>query len=134
GRGGAASGTGRGRGGGAGVGPSRRGVAGADPCVRPAARLKGSRPVMSRQIPLIFSIRAHSASVTGITDKREIRTSGKVANALSALISFSVTGRASFFTGATSTTDALPLLSAGSGYASDSAVAIATTDFSSPVW
>src|SRR5207237_5300902 len=81
----------------------------------------------------IFSIRAHSASDTGITERREIRTSGNVANALSALISLSVTGRGSFLTGPTSTTDALPLVSSGSGYASDSAVAIATTDFSSPV-
>src|SRR4051794_1869825 len=71
-----------------------------------------------RYLDAIFSIRAHSESVTGITDNREIRTSGKSANALSALISARVTGRGSFFTGATSTTDALPLLSFGSGYAS----------------
>ena len=61
-----------------------------------------------------FSMRRHSASLTGITDSREIRTSAKSLNAASALISFSVTGRASFFTGATSTTAALPVLSFGS--------------------
>jgi hypothetical protein len=72
--------------------------------------------------------------VTGITDSLEIRTSGNVLNDASALISLSVTGRASFFTGATSTTAALPVLSFGSGYASPSALAMPTTAFSSPVW
>jgi hypothetical protein len=49
-------------------------------------------------------MRAHSASVTGITERREIRTSAKVLKNGSALISFYVIGRASFFTGPTSTT------------------------------
>src|SRR5262245_62869835 len=79
-------------------------------------------------------IASHSASVTGITDRREILTSGKVLKAASALIDASVTGCGSFLTGATSTTDCLPALSFGSGYASPSALAIPTTDFSSPVW
>src|SRR5204863_8593035 len=57
-----------------------------------------------------FSILFHSASLTGITDRREMRTSGNVLNDGSALISASVTGRSSFLTGATSTTAALPLL------------------------
>ena len=64
-------------------------------------------------------------SVTGMTDSREMRTSGKSLNAAVALISASVTGRGSFLTGATSTTAALPVLSSGSGYASPSAFAIA---------
>ena len=64
---------------------------------------------------LIFSIRAHSSSLTGMTDSRDIRTRGKLANARSALTSASVTGRASFFTGATSTTNAFFVASFGSG-------------------
>jgi len=55
-------------------------------------------------------------------------------NHASALIAFSVTGRPSFFTGPTSTTCALPVASAGSGYASPSAFAMPTICFSSPVW
>jgi len=80
------------------------------------------------------SIRVHSTSVTGITDSLEIRTSGNSLNDASALISASVTGRASFFTGATSTTDALPDASSGSAYASPSALQMPTTAFSPPVW
>src|SRR5690349_681391 len=38
----------------------------------------------------IDSIRSHSSSVTGMTDRREIRTSGNEAKALSALIAASV--------------------------------------------
>ena len=53
--------------------------------------------------------------MTGITDRREILTSAKSLKNGSALISLSVTGRASFFTGPTSTTCALPVASAGSG-------------------
>ena len=53
---------------------------------------------------LIFSIRSHSASVTGMTESRDIRTSGNDANAVSALIAASVTGCGSFFDGAMSTT------------------------------
>jgi hypothetical protein len=60
-------------------------------------------------------IRSHSSSVTGMTDNREIRTSANVLNAGSALISASVTGRGSFFTGAMSTIACLPALSSGSG-------------------
>ncbi len=82
---------------------------------------------------LIFSIRFHSVSVTGITDSREIRTSGKSLKAASALISASVTARGSLPAGATSTTACLPVLSPGSGYASPSAFAMPTTAFSSPV-
>jgi hypothetical protein len=62
----------------------------------------------------IFSIRLRSASLTGMTESQEIRTSGKSLHEGSALISFSVTGRFSFFTGATSTTADLSLLSFGS--------------------
>jgi DHA1 family solute carrier family 18 vesicular amine transporter 1/2 len=83
--------------------------------------------------PAIFSIRFHSTSVTGITDRREILTSGKSVNAASALISASVTARGSRPAGATSTTACLPVLSPGSGYASPSAFAMPTTAFSSPV-
>ena len=79
-------------------------------------------------------MRSHCSSVTGMTDSREILTSAKSLNAGSALISASVTGRGSFFTGATSTTACLPVLSFGSGYASASAFAIPTTAFSLPVW
>src|SRR5262245_33970912 len=52
--------------------------------------------------PDIFSIRVHSSSVTGMTESREMRTSGNDANALSALTAASVTGVLSFFTGTTS--------------------------------
>src|SRR5881628_2282521 len=55
------------------------------------------------------SIRAHSASVTGITDSRAMRTSGKFLKAASALIWASVTGRGSRLTGATSTATYFPL-------------------------
>ena len=79
-------------------------------------------------------MRAQYASLTGMTDSREIRTSAKSLNVASALISDSATGRGNFFTGPTSTTDALPVLSPGSAYASPSALAMPTTDFSSPVW
>ena len=65
--------------------------------------------------PASFSIRVHCASVTGITDNREILTRSKSLNQGSALISLSVTGRASFFTGPMSTTCALPVASSGSG-------------------
>src|SRR5216110_328358 len=41
--------------------------------------------------PAIASIRFHSSSVTGITERREIRTSGNEANALSALTAANVT-------------------------------------------
>ncbi len=71
--------------------------------------LPWSQPAANR------SIRAHSASDTGMTDRREIRTSAKSLNAGSALISASVTGRRSFFTGTMSTTACLPLASFGSG-------------------
>ncbi len=54
-------------------------------------------------------MRFHSASVTGITDNRDIRTSGKSLNDGSALISASVTGRGSLATGATSTTACFPV-------------------------
>src|SRR2546425_4015266 len=60
------------------------------------------------------SIRAHSASVTGITDSRAMRTSGKFLKAASALIWASVTGRGSRLTGATSTATYFPLASSGS--------------------
>jgi hypothetical protein len=61
------------------------------------------------------SIRAHSASVTGITDSRAMRTSGKSLNAGSALISASVTRLGRRLTGAISTAAYLPLGSSGSG-------------------
>jgi hypothetical protein len=50
-----------------------------------------------------FSMRFHSASETGMTERREMRTSGKSLKAASALISASVTARGSFLPGATST-------------------------------
>jgi len=50
----------------------------------------------------IFSISAHSFCETGMTERREIRTSGKSRKDLSALISARVTGRFSFLTGAMS--------------------------------
>ena len=62
----------------------------------------------------IFSIVAHSESVTGMTERREMRTSGMEARAFTALISARVTGRGSFLTGATSTAASLPVLSFGS--------------------
>jgi hypothetical protein len=52
---------------------------------------------------LIFRIFSHSFSLTGITDSLPIRTSGICWSDASALISLSVTGRASFSAGATST-------------------------------
>src|SRR4029077_14328809 len=85
-------------------------------------------------LPAMFSIRAHSTSDTGITESREILTSANVLKNESALISFSVTGRGSFFTGPASTRATLPVGSFGSAYASPSAMATPTTDFSSPVW
>ena len=62
----------------------------------------------------ISRIRFHCSSVTGITDRRGSRVSGNEAKRLSALIAESVTGEASLLTGATSTADSLPVLSAGS--------------------
>ncbi len=66
-------------------------------------RLNCQLPEASRDLTrvghcAIFSIRAHSCSLTGITDSLESLTSANVANALSALMDASVTGRASFFT------------------------------------
>src|SRR5438876_7152033 len=58
-------------------------------------------------LPDIRSIRAHSASVTGITDSRPMRTSGKSLKPGSALTSASVTGLGSRLTGATSTATVL---------------------------
>jgi 1,4-alpha-glucan branching enzyme len=75
-----------------------------------------------------------SASVTGITERRGIRVRMNVANALSALIAASVTGRFSFLTGSTSTAYSFPSRSFGSGYAAPAAFAIPTTAFSLPVW
>ena len=56
------------------------------------------------------SMRAHCASVTGITESRAMRTSAKSLKAGSALISASVTGRGRRLTGAMSTaaSDAYP--------------------------
>jgi hypothetical protein len=48
-------------------------------------RLSG-RTSHASVFPASISIRFHSASVTGMTDSREIRTSGNVLNAGSALI------------------------------------------------
>src|SRR5262249_43067247 len=109
--GGGGGGAGGGAGGGGGGGRGRRG--GTNPAY-PAFPARPAFPAPPAP-PAIFSMRAHSWSVTGMTDRREMRTSGKSANALSALISASVTGRESFFTGATSTTAALPLVSFGPG-------------------
>src|SRR5437870_11383191 len=81
----------------------------------------------------IASIRFHSSSVTGITERRDIRTSGNDANALSALTAASVTGDFIFFTGVTSMACSFPVLSEGSGYGADAACAIPTTAFTSPV-
>src|SRR5947209_2382698 len=81
----------------------------------------------------ISSIRRHSSSVTGITERRDIRTSGNDANALSPLIAASVTGDFSSLMGATSIAYSLPVLSAGSGYGADAALAMPTTAFTSPV-
>jgi len=69
-------------------------------------------------------MRRHSSSVTGITDRRDIRTSGKDANVLSALMDARVTTDFNFFTGATSIAYCFPVLSAGSGYGADAAFAI----------
>ena len=59
-------------------------------------------------------MRAHSASVTGITESLDMRTSGNEAKCLSALISARVTGRFSRLSGTTSTTTSFPDASAGS--------------------
>jgi len=64
-----------------------------------------------------------------MTDQR-LQTPDEVAG----FFTYMASDLASFFTGATSTTDALPVLSSGSAYASAIARAIPTTDFSSPVW
>src|SRR6059036_2282851 len=84
--------------------------------------------------PAISSMRRHSSSVTGITDRRDMRTSGKDANVLSALMAARLTSDFNFFTGATSIAYSFPVLSAGSGYGADAAFAIPTTAFTSPVW
>src|SRR5262249_20829163 len=107
-------GAGRGRGMGGTGGLGRRGRKGGMNPAYPAFPARPTFPAPPAP-PAIFSMRAHSRSVTRTTGRREMRTSGKSANALSALISASVTGRESFFTGATSTTAALPLVSFGSG-------------------
>src|SRR5207245_2211423 len=60
-------------------------------------------------------LRLPPAAVTGLTDSRAIRTSGKSRKAASVLISASVTGLGSFVTGATSTAKYFPLVSSGSG-------------------
>jgi hypothetical protein len=54
-------------------------------------------------LPAMRSMRAHWASVTGITDSRAMRTSGKSLKSASALISASVTALGNRWTGATST-------------------------------
>ena len=77
---------------------------------------------------------AHSASVTGITDSREMRTSGNSLNAGSALISASVTGPRQLLDGRDVHDRGFAGLVFGSGYASPSAFAMPTTAFSSPVW
>ena len=59
---------------------------------------------------LISSIISHCSSVTGCTESRAMRTSGIVANRLSALISASVTGRFSALPAASSTTTRLSLV------------------------
>src|SRR5437870_13548503 len=81
----------------------------------------------------IASVRFHSSAVTGITERRDIRTSGNDANALSALTAFKVTADFSFFSGTTSTAYSFPASSAGSGYGADAALAVPTTAFTSPV-
>jgi len=55
-----------------------------------------------RRQPAIVSMRFHSSSVTGITERRDMRTNGNEANALSALIAANDTGAFSFLTGTTS--------------------------------
>ena len=67
---------------------------------------------------LIFSMRPHSASVTGITERRDMRTSGNDANARSALISASVTGRGKLLVRRRCRRRTLARGSCGSGYAS----------------
>ena len=52
---------------------------------------------------LMPTIRSHCSSSTGMTDRRDMRTSANDSKNLSALIAASVTGRGSFFTGSTST-------------------------------
>src|SRR5437016_5509114 len=79
------------------------------------------------------SIRFHSSSVTGITERRDIRTSGNDANASSALMAASVTGDFSFCTGTMSMAYSFPVSSAGSGYGAHAASAMPTTAFTSPV-
>src|SRR5437016_1940119 len=81
----------------------------------------------------IASIRLHSSSVTGITERRDNRTNGNDANALSAFTAAKVTGDFTFFTGTTSIAYSFPVLSAGSGYGSHAAFAMPTTAFSFPV-
>ena len=81
-------------------------------------------------------MRFHSSSVTGITERHDIRTSGNDANALSALTAASVTGHSgdfTLFTGTMSMAYSFPVLSAGSGYGSHAAYAMPTTAFTSPV-
>src|SRR3989442_13813364 len=96
----------------------------------PSHAVKGSR---GNSQPAIASMRFHSSSVTGITERRDIRTSGNDANALSAFTAASVTGDFNFSTGTRSTAYSFPVLSAGSGYGADAAFAIPTTAFTSPV-
>ena len=81
----------------------------------------------------ISNIFFHSASLTGITDRRGTRVRTNVENALSALIAASVTGFFSFFTGSTSTAYSFPSLSFGSTYAASAARAMPMTAFSLPV-
>src|SRR5262249_11067451 len=83
--------------------------------------------------PAIASMRSHSSSVTGITDRRDIRTSGNDANALSAFTAASVTGDFSLFSGTMSMAYSFPVLSAGSGYGAPAAFATPPTAFTSPV-
>ena len=97
-----------------------------------AARVPGAEADQDRFD--IASIAAHSRPVTGMTERREIRTSAKSANAGSALIAASVTGAFSRRTGAISTICSLPLRSAGSGLGPATTFAIPTTAFSPPVW
>lgn len=61
---------------------------------------------------------AYSASVSGETERRDWRIIAMPASAGSAFIVLRLTGRASFFTGATSTACHLPVSSVLSGAAS----------------
>src|SRR5207237_8911062 len=81
---------------------------------------RGQEAALTGQ-PAIASIRFHSSSVTGITERRDVRTSGNDANDLSAFTAASVTGDLTFFTGETSMACSFPVLSAGSGYGADAA-------------